>query len=335
MARKLEYTGIDIGRATVHVAILGRDQVTAFENTPDGHKKLASFLKKHAPRSLVVLEATGVYGLDLALRLHGQKGLDVRYINPAQSKAFAQAILGRAKTDSVDARMLASLGASMELNPWVPPSERALGLRAMTRRVRTLVNERTREKNRLDASRATDSVPDAVRRDITDHIRELDERIERLRAEVNAFARQHDDWAHALDRLITVPGIADATAVEVLAELACMPPDLTARQAVAQAGLDPRPKQSGGRDGRRHISKMGTRYLRAALYVAAINTVRWCPEVAKFHATLVVERKKLRKVAYVAVARKLLHTIMGMLKSGTAFDPSRFYNPSTSRIAAA
>ena len=334
MARnKITAVGIDVGSKELHLALHGGDDVATFENTSEGRKAVLNYLKKRVQKACVVLESTGIYGLDLALSLHAEKRIDVRYINPARSKGFAQARMGRAKTDRVDAKMLAEMAATLDLPAWQPPPERALALRSLTRRIRTVINDRTREKNRLAALSATEAFPAALRQDIEDHIHQLDERAERLREATVAFARQHEDWAKAIDLLTTLKGIADATAVEILGELACMPQDLTARQAVAQAGLDPRPHQSGMRDAPRRISKMGSRYLRAALYVAAINTVRWCPEIRVFHQELVDRRRKHRTVAYVAVARKLLHTIHGMLKTNTRFQPDRFYNPPATQAA--
>ena len=88
------------------------------------------------------------------------------------------------------------------------------------------------------------------------------------------------------------------------------------------------------KDGPRRISKMGSKYLRAALHMAAINGVLWCPEIKEFHRVLTKERNKKPLVAYVAIARKLLHTIHGMLRSETAFDASRFYQPQRLKAAA-
>jgi transposase len=329
MARpKTTFAGIDVGSRQLHLALVGVDDVAIFDNTSEGRQQLLRFLKKRGSRLCVALESTGTYGLDLALTLHADKRIEVKYVNPARAKSFSDTVSGRAKTDRVDAHRLAALAASVPLPTWQPPPQRALAFRSLTRRIRTLVNDRTREKNRLEAIDATEAFPEAVRQDIEAHIRQLDERIERLREAAVAFAREHADWAQDIDLMVSVKGIGEATAAEILGELVCLPPDLTARQAVAHAGLDPRAKQSGVRDGKRSISKMGSRYLRAALYIAAINTVRWTPEVRAFHDVLVNERKKPRTVAYVAVARKLLHTLLGMLETKTAFEPHRFYRAS-------
>lgn len=334
MPLKQGFVGIDVSCKSLHVAVHGHDDVLEFDNTPTGHKKLFGYLKKRARQVTVVLESTGIYGLDIALFLHEQKRARVCYVNPRQAKAFGAVNQTRAKTDRVDALVLAKMAASVELKEWEPPEARALALRALTRRLRTVINDRTREKNRLKTALASTQTPDILVEDIRAHLGELDQRIERLKQGAIDYARGFNDFSEAIDLITSIRGVGEQTAVETLSELACMPRDLTARQAVAQAGLDPRARQSGQRDGRRHISKMGSKYLRATLFVAAVNTVHWCPEIATFFKVLTEERMKPKKVAYVAVARKLLHTIVGILRTGTEFQPERFYRPNPVGIAA-
>lgn len=335
MKKPTLFVGIDVGSKAFHVAVNGQDDVHEFENSAVGRGKVVAYLKKRSGNVVISMESTGVYGLDLALALHAQKRFVVRYLNPMRAKAFMKARSGRGKTDKVDAKLLAELSATLDLPAWIPPSKQALELRSITRRIRSLVNDRTREKNRLAAVTATDALADILRRDIEDSITQLDARIARLQVAALAYARQFDEFTKTIDLLVSYPGIGENTAVEILGELVCLPSDLTPRQLVAQAGLDPRPDQSGKREGKQNISKMGSSYLRAILYIAAINTVRWCPEIARFHGVLVNDRKKKPVVAYVAVARKLLQSIQGVLASQKPFDAKRFYNaPGEARSAA-
>jgi transposase len=334
MAKRITGVGIDVGSKRFHVAFDGVEEVLEFENSKAGRKLLISAIKKRKGCFVVVLESTGPYGLDLALALHKAKRITVRYVNPLAAKGFANRGLVRSKTDRVDARALARMATDSRGMPWVPPSEHALSLRAITRRIRTLINDRTREKNRLGSTKAAAVLPQLLIEDINDNIAMLDIRIERLKATALQFARSVPEVEAAIELLCTIKGVGTATAVEVLAELLCMPRDLTAKQLVAQAGLDPRAKQSGMKDSPRRISKMGSKYLRASLHMAAINGVRWCPEIAAFHKVLTEERRKKPLVGYVAVARKLLHTIHGMLRSETEFDASRFYQPYPRKRAA-
>lgn len=333
--RPTAFAGVDVSSKELHLAVHGVEGVNTFENTAEGRKKLLGYLKKRRRKWVVLLESTGNYGLDLALALHDRRGVGVCYVNPLKAKSFSLLRLGRAKTDRVDARMLAEMAATMDLPPWEPPAPHFLALRALTRRIRTVINDRTREKNRLAAIRASKAFPAELHQDIEEHIGQLDQRVDRLRKGALEFARRHQELADEIELLTSIRGIGEATAVELLGELKCMPRDLTPKQAVAQAGLDPRPKQSGKRDAPRHISRMGSKYLRATLFVAAVNTVHWCPEIRRFHTVLVEDRKKHRTVAYVAVSRKLLHTICGLLKTRAEFEPERFYRPRTPARAVA
>ena len=266
-------------------------------------------------------------GLELAILLHEQKRFSVFYINPMAAKGYVgRGLLARAKSDRVDALALARMALDDLGAPWSPPAPPLLQLRWMTRRIRGLVKDATRERNRLAAAEAG-AAPKAVLDDVKANIEALDRRIVAMRRQTAQFARSEASLDDEVELLCTIPGVAEATAVEVLGELRCMPDDLTCKQLVAQTGLDPRASQSGRRDGPRRISKMGSKYLRATLHMATINSSRWCPEVGEFYRVLTEDRNKHTLVARVAIARKLLHCMHGMLRSGTPFDASRFYNP--------
>lgn len=326
--------GIDVGSKRLHVAIHGSDEVWEFENTDKGRRLLIDHVKRTKGPLVAALESTGPYGLDLALALHHEKRFEVRYINPMAAKGYVKAGLVRSKTDRVDARVLARMAQVGQGVVWQPPSDHALELRGLTRRIRTLTNDRTREKNRLASGQATATTSEAVIADTQDSIEALDRRIAALRVAALAHARSDKEVAAMIDLLITIRGVAENTAVEFLGEVLCMPRDLTPKQLVAAAGLDPRAKQSGKKDSPRSISKMGSKFLRATLHMAAINGVRWCPEIKAFHDVLTQDRKKKELVSYVAVARKMLTTMHGMLKSKTPFEASKFYRPHQARQAA-
>ncbi len=319
--------GVDVGSRVFHVAVHGEQEVREFENSIAGRKALVRHLKKRRRDVRVVLESTGVYGLELALLMHEQKRFTVFYVNPMAAKAYAsRGLLRRAKCDRIDALALARMAGDDLGNPWSPPKEEFRSLRWRTRRIRSLVKDATREKNRLSAAEAGGAPADVVE-DLRANITAIEVRIQSMRSQTIQYARGEAGLEREVELLCSIPGIAEATAVEVLGELCCMPSDMTPRQLVAQAGLDPRTKQSGRLDAPRHISKMGSKYLRATLHMASINSARWCPEVGAFYKVLTEERRKHSLVARVAIARKLLHCMHGMLKSGSTFDASRFYNP--------
>ena len=319
------YVGVDVGSRTLVLARHGESEVATFENTKNGRKALLNFLKKKAKRKpiRVLLESTGNYGLDLALELNERKRVEVVYINPRVASAFAKAAGLRAKTDTVDALMLAAMCANGHGRTWAPPAPHLRQLRAATRRIRAMVNTRTAEKNRLKALLATTTTPTFVREEVELSIQHLTDRITLLRKHTLQFAMAHSDVAKKIRLLCSIPGIAEDSAMELCGEILCLPQDITARQLVACAGLDPRVRQSGRRDSRRHITKMGSPYLRMILHLAALNGVRLSPVVRRRFEAL-TGRGKPKMVAYVAISRKLLHTIHGMLKNETPFDEATY-----------
>ena len=324
MQSVVSFVGVDVGSREFVVARHGHPEIATFENTDKGMKTLIRYLKKKSKgRIRVLLESTGNYGLDLAMALHDEKRTEPIYINPRTTSAFAKAGALRAKTDKVDAQFLAMLCANGHGEGWSPPPFIALQLRGATRRIRAMVTTSTKEKNRLKALQATNTSPDFVIQDIERSIQFWQDSVDEMRAKALALAFTDDHIRRKIELLTSIPGVASATALELVAEILCLPSDLSARQLVACAGLDPKPRQSGKRDSPRRISKMGSPYLRMILHMAALNSVRCCPAVKQRHEALVA-RGKRPLVAYVAISRKLLHCVHGMLKTGTTFEPEKF-----------
>lgn len=327
--------GIDISSRHFDVSIELNDRIHEhrFSNTPEGHRQVVRKLTKRGRTARVALEATGVYHLDLAVALHAA-GLQVEVVNPRAMLHFAQALLRRAKSDPIDAGVAREYAARMPLQGWQPPSPEALQLRNLGRRIRGLRRMSTQERSRLHAAKAThQGTAPGLLADLQAHIAYLEDAIERLIAEAQQLANEHDSLREPYQLLLSVRGIGDVSAVQLLGELALLPEDMTVRQWVAHAGLDPRIVESGQRIGtQRQISRRGNRYLRAALYMPALVASRWEPAVKAFYEELVA-RGKPKMVALVAVMRKLLHALFGMLRHRQPFDGTRFY--STSRRKAA
>lgn len=213
----------------------------------------------------------------------------------------------------------------MPFVPWGPPPAPILEVRAIARRIAALVVERTRERNRAHALHATTTASAVVDNDIEVNIRHLERRIELLTTQALTVIATHPMLQAAFDRLVSVPGIATHSAVQLLPELLVLPADMTVRQWVAHAGLDPRAHQSGTSvDRPARISKVGNAHIRRALYMPALVAVRHCAEVRAFYEKLVA-RGKTPLQAYVAVMRKLLHALFGMFESQTDFIAAKFH----------
>ena len=326
--KKMLFVGIDIS-ADELVVVVERDgeslPVTSFENDTTGHRKLIRWLTKSTRPVRVCLEATGVYGLDLSLALHRTKGIEVMVANPRAIKDFARAFLQRSKTDALDAAVILEFVKRMPFQIWQAPPIEIQQLRAISRRITALTKSMTMEKNRLHASDHSEELTKFTRDDIASHIEYLAQSIRRLGEEAVAMIRQNPALSREFDHLISVKGIAQASATQILAELAVLPADMTSRQWVAHAGLDPRHHESGTSIHKpARVTKAGNKYLRSALYMPALVAIRHEPNVRAFYEKLVARGKKPLQ-AIVAVMRKLLHAIYGMLRHDRDFEGEKFF----------
>jgi transposase len=244
----------------------------------------------------VVVEASGIYSLDLALTLH-----------------------------QADATIICDYAYRMPFVPWQPPSEDVLELQQIARRIQALIVERSREKNRLRTAHATVTTSALVINDIEVNIRHLDRRIEELEKQALKRVTASASIKEAHRHLTSVPGISHRSAVQLLAEILVLPKGLSVREWVAFAGLDVRRYESGTSVERpRRISRVGNVRLRRALYMPALVAIRCDEAIGAFYKKLIGKGKK-PLVAIVAVMRKLLHAIYGMLKHGADFESSKFY----------
>jgi transposase len=235
--KKTTLAGIDVSARELGVA-LERGKAppweSAFSNDADGHRRLLKRLTRGGARALVCVEATGIYHLDLCLALHAAKGIEVRVVNPRTTKDFARAQLQRSKTDRVDARSLLEFVRRMDFAPWQPPARSILDLRALSRRIQALLVTRAQEKNRLHADDSVASTTPAIRESIERHLAALNDEVGALTEASLAIVRADLDLRARFEHLISVKGIAEASAITILAELAVLPHDMSARPFTAR-----------------------------------------------------------------------------------------------------
>jgi len=326
--RKVTEAGIDVSKDVLDVAARRderRLETARFANDAAGHTKLIRWLTKGGRTVRVVLESTGTYSLDIALALHRARGVTVMVANPRAIKQFTGALMQRSKTDQTAAVALRDFVIRMPFVAWEPPAAHVLELRGIARRIAALVVERTRERNRLHALHATAETSPIVCNDIEVNVRHLERRMELLSAQAMALIGDRAELQTAFELLVSVPGIATHTAIQLLPELLVLPETMTVRQWVAHAGLDPRAHQSGTSvDKPARISKVGNAHIRRALYMPALVAVQNNAHVRAFFEKLVA-RGKTPLQAYVAVMRKLLHAIYGMFTTRTTFVAAKFH----------
>ena len=298
--------GIDIAKAKFDVALLrpdGKIRRKSCANTPGGFGELTAWLvRQGVPHVHAALEATGTYGDALAEYLH-DAGHVVSILNPAITHAFAASQLKRAKTDRIDAVLIAQYTASQHPPAWAPAPREIRELQALVRRLDALHGMRTQEANRLAAG----PLVDAVHTSITTVLATLDAEIAAVQQQIRDHFQQHPGLHAQRDLLTSIPGIGK--------------PYGSARQAAAFAGVVPRVAESGTLRTRGRLVKIGPGRLRKALYFPALAALRFNPTLR----TLQIRMRAAGKPPMVIVGaamRKLIHLAFGVLKSGSAYDPT-------------
>lgn len=327
------YVGVDIAADTFTVAWLspGGSPTTPLtrEQTPAGIAALRQRLadtQRPPAATLVVMEATGNYGVGLAVARH-EAGYVVSVINPLQAHHFAKAQLRRAKTDNLDARDLARLAAQLRPAPWTPPPAVYHEVRQRLVARDALVTMRQQARNQRHALLQWPVVVEGVHRHLDELIADLDGRLASLETEI-ATALRESAWAGSLACLLSAPGIGLITAAWLLVgtlnfALAAPPARGYPAAVTAYAGLAPMPRESGRTvRGRPAIGHAGNARLRTALYMATLSAARYNPAIRAFYERLRAVGKPM-KVARCAAARKLLHLAWALVTKQQHFDPAR------------
>lgn len=303
--------GVDICKATLDVHLYPAGIARQFANDARGTKALLSWLGDHLV-TRVVYEPTGRYHHDFERRLAGT-GLSLAKVNPRQARRFAEAIGCNAKTDAVDAAMLAHMGALLEL-PSRPIASDALDAMKELQVARLgLVKDRTAAKNREHGCRSS-----LLKRHAAQRLAQIDRQIAAIDTELKASLSREPDLAARFDVLVSIPGIGEVTAIAMLIDMPELG-TLDSKQVASLAGLAPIARDSGQHRGKRHI-RGGRAQLRQALYMPALVATRFNPDMkAKYDA--LVSAGKPPKVAITAVMRKLVILANALLKAGRTWTP--------------
>jgi transposase len=305
------FVGIDVAKEWFDVQVLDGPS-ERFTNDRTGHERLIGWL---AGRTLggVVLEATGGYERWLVAALT-MAGLPTAVVNPRQVRDFAKALGRLAKTDAIDADVLARFAQAVRPAPRPIPDEQALRLRELLARRGQLVEMRVMESNRLEHAQ----VP-RVRSDLLSSLEFIDKRLKRLDDEIDDELRRSPAWQEKVELLASVPGVGPQTARTLVIEL----PELGAcsrREGAALVGLAPRNRDSGRFRGRRTIGG-GRAAVRCVLYMATLSATRCNPVIRAFCRKLRAAGKPA-KVALVACMRKLLTILNALLRKKAAWQPA-------------
>lgn len=305
--------GIDVSKRSFQVAVQPTGEQWTTDTTPEAVDLLVARLTALRPQILVV-EATGGYERALVAAC-AAAGLPIAVINPRQVRAFAQALGHTAKTDAIDAQVLATFGHRVQPAPRPLPDAATAALAALVLRRRQLLDMLGAERRRLEQAPATGPIA----RDLRNHIRWLERRVSDVDDEIGGAIEQSPVWRVHEDVLRSVPGIGPVTARTLLAEL----PELgrlDRRAIAALVGVAPYNCDSGQHRGERHIWG-GRPAVRASVYMAALVATRHNPVLARFYQRLRAAGKR-PKVALVATMRKLLTILNAMLKHQRPWAPA-------------
>jgi transposase len=299
------YLGADISKPTIDLACPHYAVPASIANTPAGFKALLKIVARSPSPIHVVCEATGPYHKAFVAALH-DAGIAVSVVNPRRSRDFARSCGLLAKTDKIDARMLADYGRRMQPAPTAPPEARMTLLDDLVTRRAQLVEDRAREKTRLQQTTNAEALAS-----LKLHLRHLDGQIEKLLARIAEVVQSAPALRAKVARLVEVQGVGTLTASALLAALPELG-TLSKNQVTALAGLAPFNRDSGALRGARSIR--GGRFdVRIALYMAALSATR-CNPILKAVYQRLRANGKAHKLALTAVMRKLLIHLNSLLK---------------------
>jgi transposase len=305
------YVGLDVSKQHLDVAFEPTRPPQRVAQTDDGIATLVAHLQALGP-ALIVLEATGGYETDVATAV-ALAGLPVAVVNPRHVRDFARALGRLAKTDAIDAQVLALFAARVRPAPRPLPDEAQHALAALVTRRRQLVEMLTAERLRLPLAKGP------IRRDVQTHIQWLEQRVKDSDRDLRAALKASPVWQATTRLLQSVPGIGPTTAAVLIAEL----PELgrlTRQQLASLVGVAPLNRDSGQHRGIRTIWG-GRADVRRALYMATLVATRFNPVIRAFYRHLLAGGKP-KLVALVASMRKLLTILNAMIKSQQPWAPT-------------
>lgn len=303
------FVGIDVSKANLDVGIIPESKQLSVANNKSGMDNLVSHLRKTKP-ALIVMEATGGLEVKVAGAL-AASCLPVVVVNPRQVRDFAKATGKLAKTDAIDAFVLAKFAKVIRPEVRVLPDDASKKLKSLLVRRRQIVEMITAETNRLN------SAPYHIQGEIKDHINWLKSRLNSLDLDLDKTIKQSPIWQEKVDLLKSTPGIGPVVSFTLLADLPELG-TLNRKQIAALAGVAPFCCDSGTFRGKRMVWG-GRANVRSALYMSALVATRHNPVIKEFYERL-VKAGKAPKVALVACMRKLLTILNTMVKHNTPWQ---------------
>lgn len=297
------FMGIDVGKTWLDVAIYGKEEVLRVRNDAEGIVQLLAYLDKWKPQ-LIVMEASGGYERE-ANDAMKSAGYRVSVVNPTRVRALAKATGKLAKTDTIDAHLIAEYAFRIRPEPQEIKEKTEMHLAALVSRREQLVEMRSAERNRLD------TVHSSMKADVKEHIEWISMQIKTIEEEMKQLIDSISAWKTQAKRLETIPGVGFITAITIIAKMPELG-QLNRQKIAALAGLAPFNRDSGQKRGKRRIFG-GRKGIRRVLYMACLSAIRNNPIIRVTYNRL-LEKGKIFKVAITACMRKMLTIINAMIR---------------------
>ena len=307
---EMTYVGIDVAKNELVVHILPTNQQLIVPNSSEGIKELIKHFKKNEPEQ-VVLEATGGLERELLTNLVAN-GITAIAVNPRQARDLAKGLGELAKTDAVDAKILARFAQLNVLTPRPVPSRETQDMNDLVTRRQQLIQMRTMETNRSHQTNQKDIV-----KSIEKIVNALNKQIDDIDARIQKMVDNNPDWSEKDKILQSMPGVGAKTSQVLIAALPELG-ELNRQQIAALVGVAPFARDSGTKSGERHI-KGGRADVRMALYMATFAAIKWNETLKVFYKQLIARGKKF-KVALIATMRKLITILNVMIKTKTEWN---------------
>jgi transposase len=310
--------GIDVSKNKLDIAIYDGTSTSKYE-IDNSKKAVKSFLKKHKDVDKVIMEGTGTYFLKAAYASEEEE-FYTSVVNPYRIKAYREYKFDKAKTDKVDAVLIAMYGYENETRAFKEVDKQRTRLKKYINQVNAYQKDKTANKNRIESIKQMPGEGyDDLIKSIKRRIKITKDEISKLRNEINKIIKNY--YKETYELLTSINGVGTVTASVIIAYYEDFSDFDSAKKAIAYAGLNPTPHQSGSSlDTDKGISKRGNGLIRKRLYMGALSAAKCNPQCIKLKERL-EERGKCSTYIYTALAHKLLRQAYGVVTSGVKYDP--------------
>ncbi len=323
----MHYLGIDVSKATLDVSDAAGVSRLSSPNSRTGTSKIIKWAQRIQEGELqFIIEPTGTYHHTLIDEL-SHANIPFTVINPARTKAYSLSLGKRAKTDRVDAQLLASLGQTQQIAPSHQPEKAQEKIKSLRRHRESVEGMIRSLRNQIEATTSSPWADHEVLRSLRSTIRHLEKQVESADRKLDSLIKEDERYSTLIDLLQTIPAIGPKTAQLLLSEMPPVWQCSSSRAWVAFAGVCPQPFQSGNINYSR-LSRMGSRRVRAGMYMASVVAMKHNPLVAALVARL-KERGKTGKLAVMAAMNILIRICYGVIENWKPFDPNFHKIPKT------